>query len=184
MTTGDVFQFTYNDKKFAFNVLEVRPGNAVSIVETDMNVDFAPPLDYVEPVYEKPKEKKQEANNNNSSSDTGLAPDVHLVPTLRDSQLALKGTGQRLGGEKKVKTEAAVSAAAAPQRTRLTLGTPTAPLANAPPPVGVGAPVAAAAAAAPAGAAGGGGGGAAVDHKKKMEDYWSSLGSGQSLKKK
>ena len=49
MTKGDVFQFRYNGKLFAFNVLELRPGNAVSIVETDMNVDFAPPLDYVEP---------------------------------------------------------------------------------------------------------------------------------------
>lgn len=42
-------QFSYNDKMFAFSVLEVRPGNAVSLIETDMNVEFAPPLDYVEP---------------------------------------------------------------------------------------------------------------------------------------
>ncbi len=26
MTKGDVFQFTYANKKYAFNVLEVRPG--------------------------------------------------------------------------------------------------------------------------------------------------------------
>ncbi len=30
-------------------VLDTKPGNAVSIIETDMNVDFAPPVGYEEP---------------------------------------------------------------------------------------------------------------------------------------
>ncbi len=181
MTTGDVFQFTYNDKKFAFNVLEVRPGNAVSIVETDMNVDFAPPLDYVEP--EKPKEKKADEKAGFGGGGGGgvvLQPDVHVVPTLRDSQTALTG-GQRLGGEKKVKTEASAVAAAAPAKTRLTLGTPATPLMNAPPPAPVETPSGLEKVGVPlAGSVAAGG----VDHKKKKEEYWASLGDGQSLKKK
>ena len=35
-------------------VLDTKPGNAVSIIETDMNVDFAPPVGYEEPKVYKP----------------------------------------------------------------------------------------------------------------------------------
>ncbi|KAI5787259.1 ubiquitin fusion degradation protein UFD1-domain-containing protein [Geopyxis carbonaria] len=52
LTKGDIFQFLYNDEVFEIGVLEVKPdshGGAISCVETDLQVDFAPPLDYVEP---------------------------------------------------------------------------------------------------------------------------------------
>ena len=124
MTKGDVFQFSYNGKMFAFNVLEVRPGNAVSIVETDMNVDFAPPLDYVEPEPEAPKAPAALGGE--------LQPDVHVVPSLGTSPLT-SSQGYRLGG-KKVKVEEAKPAA--PTRTRLTLGTPATAVANQPAAVG------------------------------------------------
>lgn len=42
----------YNNKKFYIDVVEAKPSSAVSIIETDCEVDFAPPLDYKEP--EKP----------------------------------------------------------------------------------------------------------------------------------
>lgn len=32
--------------------MEAKPGNAISVIETDCEVDFAPPLDYVEPMRE------------------------------------------------------------------------------------------------------------------------------------
>ena len=44
---------TYNNRKYYLHVLEAKPAHpthAVSIVETDVQVDFAPPMDYVEPV--------------------------------------------------------------------------------------------------------------------------------------
>ncbi|KAA8900058.1 ubiquitin fusion degradation protein UFD1-domain-containing protein [Sphaerosporella brunnea] len=53
LTKGDKFQFLYNGEVFELAVLEVKPQNnsgAISCVETDLEVDFAPPLDYVEPV--------------------------------------------------------------------------------------------------------------------------------------
>lgn len=52
-TKGDIFSFIYNEQVFEINVLEVKPDTsqgAISCVETDLEVDFAPPLDYVEPV--------------------------------------------------------------------------------------------------------------------------------------
>lgn len=39
----------YNNKQYYINILETKPSNAVSIIETDCEVDFAPPLDYKEP---------------------------------------------------------------------------------------------------------------------------------------
>lgn len=42
----------YNNKKYYIDIVETKPSNAISIIETDCEVDFAPPLDYKEP--EKP----------------------------------------------------------------------------------------------------------------------------------
>jgi ubiquitin fusion degradation protein 1 len=44
----------YNNKKYYIDIVETKPSNAVSIIETDCEVDFAPPLDYVEPERPKP----------------------------------------------------------------------------------------------------------------------------------
>lgn len=49
LTTGDTIMVAYNNKKFYINVVETKPSSAVSIIETDCEVDFAPPLDYKEP---------------------------------------------------------------------------------------------------------------------------------------
>jgi ubiquitin fusion degradation protein 1 len=52
LTKGDVFTFEYNDTTYDVAVLEVKPETGklgVSMVETDVSVDFAPPIGYVEP---------------------------------------------------------------------------------------------------------------------------------------
>ncbi|KMU73894.1 ubiquitin fusion degradation protein [Coccidioides immitis RMSCC 3703] len=49
---GDVFTFSYNDQTYEMAVLETKPENpenAISVLETDLEVDFAPPLGYEEP---------------------------------------------------------------------------------------------------------------------------------------
>jgi ubiquitin fusion degradation protein 1 len=55
LTKGDIFNFEYNDEVYYMKVLDVKPETArmgVSMIETDVEVDFAPPVGYVEP--EKP----------------------------------------------------------------------------------------------------------------------------------
>lgn len=52
LTTGDTIMVAYNNKKFYIDIVETKPSSAISIIETDCEVDFAPPLDYQEP--EKP----------------------------------------------------------------------------------------------------------------------------------
>ncbi|XP_024017983.1 ubiquitin fusion degradation protein 1 homolog isoform X1 [Morus notabilis] len=52
LTTGDSIMVAYNNKKYYIDIVETKPSHAISIIETDCEVDFAPPLDYKEP--EKP----------------------------------------------------------------------------------------------------------------------------------
>ncbi|KAF3918894.1 hypothetical protein ABW20_dc0104573 [Dactylellina cionopaga] len=58
LTKDDIFSFSYNDTVFEIAVLEVKPDHrnikAISVVETDIEVDFAPPVGYVEPERSKP----------------------------------------------------------------------------------------------------------------------------------
>ncbi|RYO93434.1 hypothetical protein DL766_000824 [Monosporascus sp. MC13-8B] len=52
LTKGDVFNFEYNDEVYEVAVLEVKPETekmGVCMIETDVSVDFAPPMGYVEP---------------------------------------------------------------------------------------------------------------------------------------
>ncbi|PSN71133.1 ubiquitin fusion degradation protein-like protein 1 [Corynespora cassiicola Philippines] len=52
LTTGDVFTFAYNDNVYSIAVLETKPphaSKAICTLETDLSVDFAPPVGYEEP---------------------------------------------------------------------------------------------------------------------------------------
>lgn len=49
LTTGDTIMVPYNNKKYYIDIVETKPSHAVSIIETDCEVDFALPLDYKEP---------------------------------------------------------------------------------------------------------------------------------------
>lgn len=52
LTVGDIFTFAYNDGVYRIAVLETKPQNdarAICTLETDLSVDFAPPVGYKEP---------------------------------------------------------------------------------------------------------------------------------------
>jgi ubiquitin fusion degradation protein 1 len=52
LTKGDIFTFAYNDNVYSIAVLETKPAhasNAICTIETDLSVDFAPPVGYEEP---------------------------------------------------------------------------------------------------------------------------------------
>ncbi|MCI34753.1 ubiquitin fusion degradation protein, partial [Trifolium medium] len=42
LTTGRTIMIPYNDKKYYIDVVETKPSPAISIIETDCEVDFAP----------------------------------------------------------------------------------------------------------------------------------------------
>ncbi|PVU93779.1 hypothetical protein BB559_003165 [Furculomyces boomerangus] len=54
LTEGDIFTISYNNKLYDILVLETKPSKeGISIVETDLQVDFEAPPGYVEPSYTK-----------------------------------------------------------------------------------------------------------------------------------
>lgn len=89
LTTSDMIAIKYNDKIYELCVLETKPGKAVSIIECDMNVEFAPPLDYKEP--------SQEADLDARSED--MVTDGEDLGS--SSFMAFYGKGNRLDGKKK-----------------------------------------------------------------------------------
>ncbi|XP_050532131.1 ubiquitin fusion degradation protein 1 homolog [Daktulosphaira vitifoliae] len=89
LTTGDVIAIKYNQKIYEMCVLETKPGNAVSIIECDMNVEFAAPVGYQEP--ENPKK---------ADTEEMMVDPADLMPEP-EGFIAFKGTGNRLDGKKK-----------------------------------------------------------------------------------
>ncbi|XP_076674416.1 ubiquitin fusion-degradation 1-like isoform X1 [Andrena cerasifolii] len=87
LTTGDVIAIKYNQRIYEMCVLETRPGPAVTIIECDMNVEFAPPVGYVEP-------EKQIRKDDNVVDPADLMP-------ARVGFVAFKGQGNRLDGKKR-----------------------------------------------------------------------------------
>lgn len=88
LTTDDVIAIKYNERIYEMRVLEVRPGNAVSIIECDMNVEFAAPVGYQEPQKVDPQE-------------AGAMEEEHEVLPEPKGFLAFLGSGNRLDGKKK-----------------------------------------------------------------------------------
>lgn len=62
LTKGDILSIQYNDHIYGLHVTEIKPeSEGISIVETDLEVDFEPPVGYVEPDW---KAKASEAKVN------------------------------------------------------------------------------------------------------------------------
>uniref|UniRef100_A0A7S3YCR8 Uncharacterized protein n=2 Tax=Lotharella globosa TaxID=91324 RepID=A0A7S3YCR8_9EUKA len=48
LTQGGTIAIKHGPQQFYLDIIETRPGNAITIIDTDVNVDFAPPKDYKE----------------------------------------------------------------------------------------------------------------------------------------
>lgn len=91
LTTGDVIAINYNDKVYEVCVLETQPSQAVTIIECDMRVDFAPPVGYQEP-QKKPKEDDTQMD---------CTVDQNENQKLDNKFRAFVGQGNRLDGKTK-----------------------------------------------------------------------------------
>jgi len=100
LTKDDVILVNYNNKRYFIDILETKPGEAITIIETDCEVDFAEPLDY------KKEEagagalaaKKEEPGNlgKRPSQEAGkIEEEEPDVPTF----IPFAGTGNRLDGK-------------------------------------------------------------------------------------
>ncbi|XP_054749356.1 ubiquitin recognition factor in ER-associated degradation protein 1-like [Lytechinus pictus] len=93
LTKGDMVAIKYNDKIYELEVLETKPSDAVSIIECDMSVEFAQPVDYVEPQIPKAREHQQEEMQVDNT-DYSQYIDASKFR-------AFQGEGHRLDGKKK-----------------------------------------------------------------------------------
>ena len=111
LTVGDTFVIHYNDKKYYIDVVEAKPGNAISVVDTDCEVDFAPPLDYVDPygpdntkfedtnsgvIKKGASQKKVEESGDATTTTSG---DAAEDPGAPKTFLAFASGGRRLDGK-------------------------------------------------------------------------------------
>jgi len=71
LTKDDQICLPYNGKNYFIDIVELKPANAVSIVEADVNVDFEPPVGYVEPDYKKQAAEAKAAAPAAASAPTG-----------------------------------------------------------------------------------------------------------------
>eukprot|EP00037_Helgoeca_nana_P006607 m.60755 g.60755 ORF g.60755 m.60755 type:complete len:355 (+) comp17482_c0_seq1:248-1312(+) len=100
LTEADMIAIEYNGKTYELVVLELRPkhpSNSVCVVECDLELDFAPPLDYVEP----PKDYGRGAVAPTSSDAAPLPTKEELeAKAIRENVFQpYQGDGQRLDGK-------------------------------------------------------------------------------------
>eukprot|EP01118_Nematostelium_gracile_P014945 TRINITY_DN5908_c0_g1_i1.p1 TRINITY_DN5908_c0_g1~~TRINITY_DN5908_c0_g1_i1.p1 ORF type:complete len:285 (-),score=77.82 TRINITY_DN5908_c0_g1_i1:30-884(-) len=96
LTQGDVIKLEYNNKNFYLSILEVkpdRPYNAISIIETDVQLDFAPPLDQKEEAPPKVQSPPQDIAQPNKNAALGASP------IKSPSFQAFTGSGFSLSGK-------------------------------------------------------------------------------------
>lgn len=129
MTVGDQIYIEYNDQQYYIDVQEVRPDGQACIVETDMEVDFAPPADYVEPDWKALKaaeEAKASAEAGAAAAFGGAssAPPpaaggaaAAAAPVETPSFAAFSGAGCRIDGKSAAESSGPVASAAAAAAT-------------------------------------------------------------------
>ncbi|XP_057760775.1 uncharacterized protein LOC130981173 [Arachis stenosperma] len=90
VTTGDTIMIPYNNKEYYLDVIKTKPSHAISLIETDCEVDFDPPLDY-----------KEEVKLPSTSSDRKQqqeADDTDIVIKIREF-VPFSGPARRLDGK-------------------------------------------------------------------------------------
>ncbi|KAG6832336.1 hypothetical protein H0H87_001977 [Tephrocybe sp. NHM501043] len=118
LTQGDIIEICYNSIVFGILVMEANPGGeGISVLDTDLEVDFAAPVGYVEPERPKPPPPSTMASklkiDLDSSSPGSSRPGSSLgggfagvnsgattVSKDGDAWESFKGRGETLGGRK------------------------------------------------------------------------------------
>ena len=70
LTKGDIISINYLNRNYDLFVVDLKPSNVVSIIECDMEVDFAPPADYIKPKSLPTNVKEQQAHRNSPTTTT------------------------------------------------------------------------------------------------------------------
>ena len=118
VTVGDHVMISYLGKNYYLEVREARPADAVSIIETDCNVDFDEPVGYKESEYAKsekklsskeekiqpivrPLQKAKVETVDTAADEKGFKPFIGIPRRIDDKPLDSKATEKK--GSEKVK---------------------------------------------------------------------------------
>ena len=113
LTEGDIIEISYNMMTFELLIMEIQPaGAAINIINTDLEVDFAPPKGYVEPERKPAAPVPTMASKLKINTDQTQDVDVRGSGTHTPiggagiaghggkSWEAFRGTGQSMGGKR------------------------------------------------------------------------------------
>ena len=118
LTQGDIIEISYNQIVFGLLVMETSPGGqGISVLDTDLEVDFAAPVGYVEPERPKATPPSTMASKLNidlnsqlpgtsrpgsslSGGFAGTSTGITAVSKDGDQWESFKGKGETLGGRK------------------------------------------------------------------------------------
>ena len=118
LTQGDIIEISYNQIIFGLLVMETSPGGeGISVLDTDLEVDFAAPVGYVEPERPKAAPPTTMASKLNidlnsqipgasrpnpllSGGFAGNSTGITAVSKDGDQWESFKGKGETLGGRK------------------------------------------------------------------------------------
>ncbi|ODQ46567.1 hypothetical protein PICMEDRAFT_42887 [Pichia membranifaciens NRRL Y-2026] len=116
LTVGDVIELNYNSHIYQIKILEVKPESSsggICVIETDLVTEFAPPVGYVEPDYEKLKEENEKKKREAAISAPSLkgkgsmARQINYGGLLQEAAdeatIKFKGDGFKLSGKKSTK---------------------------------------------------------------------------------
>jgi ubiquitin fusion degradation protein 1 len=118
LTQGDIIEISYNSMVFGLLVMETKPGGeGISVLDTDLEVDFAAPVGYVEPERPKPAppatmasklkidldSQSRESSRPGSSLGGGFAgapTGQQIISKDGDHWESFRGKGETLAGRK------------------------------------------------------------------------------------
>ena len=126
LTKDDAILVNYNNKRYFIDILETQPGDAVTIIETDCEVDFAPPLDYVEPERQFPPGKAAPGAAAGASTSAKKAEAQEEEAEEEPKFLPFAGRGMRLDGKPQTSQAIAIPAKADPSASNGGKGSPAA----------------------------------------------------------
>ncbi|CBZ53842.1 Ubiquitin fusion-degradation protein (ISS),related [Neospora caninum Liverpool] len=96
LTVGDLIYLPFLDKNFQLLVTDLRPAPAVSIIETDMEVEFKAPEGYVEPTSRGTQDASEDAD---MSSDKEASETDQTADSDSSQRVLFSGKGTRLDGK-------------------------------------------------------------------------------------
>ena len=112
LTKGDTISVYHPTlrKSFLIDVLDLKPADACSIIETDLSVDFAAPLDYVEPTYVRPGASASTLVTSIDDDDDVM--DSSMQGNSRESKRARNGDSTLKGASSSSSSSSAAAASA------------------------------------------------------------------------